>query len=57
MSRAGLKQLSLVSWLDLSAKEKEITRELVKEMAGIPEFMVRLLDFTLNDTEVSQEDS
>ena len=28
MSRAGLKQLSLVSWLDLTAKEREITREL-----------------------------
>ena len=57
MSRAAEKQLSLVSWLDLTAKEKEITQELVREMAGIPEFLVRLLEFILSETEVSQEDS
>ena len=49
-----MKHLSLVDWLDLTAKEMEIIRELVKEVAktqAIPDFVLRLLDFSLTDTE------
>ena len=59
MTSAGLKHLSLVDWLDLTAKEMEIIRELVKEVAKdqtIPGFVLRLLDLSLTDTEVYQED-
>ena len=54
MTNGGLKHLSLVDWLDLTAKEMEIIRELVKEVAkaqAIPGFVLRLLDFSLTDTE------
>ena len=54
MTNAGLKHLSLVDWLDLTAKEMEIIRELVKQVAqtqAIPDFVLRLLDFSLIDTE------
>ena len=53
MTRAGLKQLSLVDWLDLTGKEMKIIRELVEQLEGIPVFVLRLLDFSLTVTEVS----
>ena len=57
MTRAGLKQLSLVDWLDLTGKEMKIIRELVEQLEGIPVFVLRLLDLSLTVSELSQEDS
>ena len=57
MTRAGLKQLSLVDWLDLTVEEMKIIRELVEQLEGIPVFVLRLLDLSLTVSEVSQEDS
>ena len=57
LTSAGLNHLSLVNWLDLTAPELEIVRELVKEAPAIPAFVLGLLDSSLTDTQLSQEDS
>ena len=56
LTSAGLNHLSLVNWLDLTAPELEIVRELVKEAPAIPAFVLGLLDSSLTDTQLSQED-
>ena len=49
MIQAGLKQLDFMDWQDMTATELEITRDLMSELTGVPQFAVKLVEQSLEE--------